>query len=83
MSEVPLTPALARAGKVPFQFTVDLNGNGVPDYQEPQELLKLLGNVMEGIIAVAAPHTATAKLARQVVGTFIPAIATGIAGVLR
>ncbi len=63
-------------GKIPFEFTIDMNANGIPDYEEPEQLLKLLEVTMTAVSSVAsatAPNGRVAQFTQQALN-FIPKI---------
>lgn len=67
------------AGKAPeLTLILDRNGNGIPDYEEPAEIVKLITDVF-GYIGAAVPGASmVGQLASFVLTKALPVISAGV-----
>jgi hypothetical protein len=78
-------PALtqpSRAGRAPvLTIILDLNGDGVPDFKQPEQIAHLLGQVV-GLVSTLIPNASPTARVLAPIEAVLPAVEAALGGKL-
>lgn len=76
----PAAAGVARAGRAPpLTIIIDMNGDGVPDYRQPEQIAHLLGQVVKVVASLIPNGSPTARVLAPLEVT-LPAIEKALGG---